>query len=76
MKKVVGGGFLSLIGSIWFIAIYIFVYNNQVSSWDTSVGRFVSSAAHLGMIFPLFISALFIICGILMLLFECFRKEK
>jgi hypothetical protein len=34
MKKVLIGGFLSLIGTIWGLAIIVFVGNNLTSSWE------------------------------------------
>ena len=39
MKRALIGGFLSLIGSIWSLAIVFIAGNNLVSSWDTQLGR-------------------------------------
>ena len=39
MKRALIGGFLSLIGSIWTLAIVFYATNNLVGSWDAQVGR-------------------------------------
>ena len=44
MKKTIIGGFLSLIGSIWTLAILIAAGNNLVSSLTTPPGRLLSTA--------------------------------
>ena len=38
MKKVLIGGFLSIIGSIWALAMALVVENNLASSWSTPPG--------------------------------------
>lgn len=76
MKKVVAGGFLSLIGTIWSLAIMVYVGNDLVSSWSTPPGRFLTTAAERDMVFPLILSVGLVLIGILMMLIECFRKEN
>ncbi len=76
MKKVLIGGFLSLIGTIWCLAIILFVSNNLVSSWNTPPGRFLSTIFASGMIAPLLIACVFLFGGVVIMGIEYFRKEK
>lgn len=41
MKKVLIGGFISLLGTIWGLAVIIFTSNNLVSSWPTLLEDFL-----------------------------------
>ncbi|MBQ3156162.1 MAG: hypothetical protein IJB81_04440 [Clostridia bacterium] len=76
MKKALIGGFLSLVGSIWSLAIVFIAGNNLVTSWNTELGRFWSTIIEMNLM-PLFI--LFVVMtalGLVILAFEFFRKEK
>ena len=76
MKKALIGGFLSLVGSIWSLAIVFIAGNNLVTSWDTELGRFWSTIIEMNLM-PLFI--LFVVMtvlGMVIMAFEFFRKEK
>ncbi len=42
MKKIVAGGFLSLVGSIWALAILVSASNSLVNEWVTETGRLPS----------------------------------
>ena len=74
MKKVIIGGFLAVVSSIWAIAIGAYVQFNLVSDWSGS--RFWSSAARLGVLVPLVISLIILALGIVIMCIEYFRKEK
>lgn len=81
MKKVLIGGFLSIIGSIWALAMAQVVENNLVSSWSTPPGRLLTTVQEMGLmaLFPaaIFLTAVFlVIFGIFILLAELLRKEK
>lgn len=76
MKKVITGGFLSLIGTIWTLAIMIYAGSNLVSGWSTPPGRFLTTVSELDMVLPLLLSAVVTIIGILMMLVECFKKDN
>ena len=75
MKKVLIGGFLSLIGTIWSLAIILFVGNNMVSAWSTPPGRFITTIIQTGMLFPMVVSIIIGFCGLLVLIIEYFKKE-
>ncbi len=74
MKRVLIGGFLSLIGTIWCLAIIFFVGNNLVLSWNTPPGRFLSTIFTTSMTVPLFISCILIIGGFIIMCIEYFKK--
>lgn len=76
MKRALIGGFLSLVGSIWSLAIVFIAGNNLVTSWNTELGRFWSTIIEMNLM-PLFI--LFVVMtalGLVILAIEFFRKEK
>lgn len=75
MKKVIIGGFLTVISSIWAIVIGTYVQLNLASSWKGS-SRFWSSALELGVIVPLIISLIILALGIIILCIEYFRKDR
>ena len=76
MKKVLIGGFLSINGSIWALAMAPVVESNLVSSWSTPPGRLLTTVQEMGLM-ALFPAAVFlVIFGIFILLAELLRKEK
>ena len=76
MKSVLIGGFISLIGSIWALAIVFIAGNNLVSSWPTRLGRFWGTVVEMGLM-PIFVlSVIFVIAGVIVMAVELFRKEQ
>lgn len=76
MKKALIGGFMSLVGSIWSLAIVFIAGNNLVTSWNTELGRFWSTIIEMNLM-PLFV--LFVVMtalGMIIMAVEFFRKEK
>ncbi|MEG1390757.1 MAG: hypothetical protein RSD07_10345, partial [Angelakisella sp.] len=67
MKRVLIGGFLSLIGTIWSLAIIIFAGSNLASSWNTPPGRFFTTVIETGMILPLIIASVLLVVGLLIM---------
>lgn len=76
MKRALIGGFLSLIGTIWALAVIIFVGNNLVSGWSTPPGRFMTTVTETGMTFPLAVSIILLLLGLVIMGIEYFRREK
>ena len=76
MKRALIGGFISLIGSIWSLAIVFIAGNNLVSSWDTQLGRLWSTVIEMDLMFLFILAVVFIILGIVLMAVELFRKEK
>ena len=75
MKKVVIGGFLSLIGSIWALAVIFIASNNLVTHWDTQLGRFWSTVIDMDLLFLFILSVVFVVLGLIIMAVEFFRKE-
>ena len=75
MKKVLVGGFLSLIGSIWALAVVFLAGNSLVSSWLTPPGRFLTTVSEMGLLLPFAIAVFLVALGILLLVIEWFRKS-
>ena len=76
MKKALIGGFLSLIGSIWALAIVFIISNNLVSSWRTPPGRFLATAIEMDLIFLFILAVALVLFGVIILACELFRREK
>lgn len=76
MKRALIGGFLSLIGSIWSLAIVFIAGNNLVTSWDTQLGRLWSTVIEMDLMFLFILSVVFIVLGIVLMAVELFRKDK
>lgn len=76
MKRVLVGGFISLIGSIWALAIIFLAGNNLTSGWSTPPGRLLTTISELNMT-PLFaVSVVLVLFGIILMIIEYFRKEN
>lgn len=76
MKKVLIGGFLSMIGSIWALAVILLAANNLTSGWSTPPGRLLTTISELDMTLLFAISIALVLLGIVLMLVEYFRKEK
>ena len=76
MKRALIGGFISLIGSIWALAIVFLAGSNLVTSWDTKLGRLWSTVIELDLACLFVISVVFIVLGLILMAVELFCKEK
>lgn len=76
MKRIVIGGFISLIGSIWASAIILMAANNLTSEWSTIPGRLLTTIFELNMTFLFAISIAFVVWGIGLMMTEYFKKES
>ena len=76
MKQALIGGFLSLIGSIWALAVIFLAGNNLVSSWPTRLGRFWGTVVEMGLLPVFVLSVMFVIAGVIIMGVELFRKER
>ena len=76
MKRALIGGFISLLGTIWGLAIALAASNNLVSSWTTPPGRFLTTVAEMGFV-PLFAAAIIlIVLGLVIMAIEYFKKDE
>ena len=75
MKRVLIGGFISLIGSIWMLAIILLVSNDLTSSWQTPPGRLLTTISEKHLMVFFVIAVIFVILGIVFMLKEYFKKD-
>ena len=75
MKKVIIGGFLSLIGTLGILAVYITAGNNLATSWETPPGRFLYTVSENGMTSLLVCSIIIAALGLIVLGIEYFKRE-
>lgn len=76
MKRALIGGFISLIGSIWTLAIMLIAINNLTSEWHSPPGRILTTISNVGMMFWFVISVAFVLLGIVLMVIEYFRKDN
>ncbi|MBQ8536912.1 MAG: hypothetical protein IJ461_05845 [Clostridia bacterium] len=76
MKNVLIGGFTSLIGSIWALAIVFLTGNQLVDSWTNPPGRFLTTVMEMDLLFVFILSVVLVIAGIAIMANELFHKEK
>ena len=76
MKNVLIGGFTSLIGSIWALAIVFLTGNQLVDSWNNPPGRFLTTVMEMDFLFVFILSVVLVIAGIAIMANELFHKEK
>ena len=76
MKRALIGGFLSLIGTIWSLAIVFISGSNLVTAWDPKIGRLWTTVIEMDLMFLFVIAVVFIVLGIILMTVELFRKEK
>lgn len=76
MKRVLIGGFLSLIGSIWAMAVLFVAGSNLTSGWTTPPGRFMTTVVEMGLSEVFGMAILFVVLGIVIMMVELFRRDK
>ena len=75
MKKVLIGGFISLIGSIMMMAFSISATSMMETGWSTPPGKFLSAIAAANVSFGFWVSIMLIVLGGVILAIEFFKKE-
>lgn len=78
MKRTLIGGFLSLLGTIWGLAILLGAANNfsETTAWSTPPGRFGTTLVNMGLVFPLVLAMLLFVLGLAILVYEFFKKDN
>lgn len=75
MKRAVIGGFLSVIGAMFSIAILYFAANHMASEYAMPPGRLLSTLAQNGTIFPMMAAVALLAAGLIMMLQEYSKKD-
>lgn len=73
IKWTLTGGFLGVIGSLWFFRMMEYTENNLLSAW--SGNRFWASAGKLGTTLPLILSLALAALGLAVLAAALLRKD-
>ena len=77
MKRVLIGGFFSLIGMLGVLSVFLAAAANMqvLSGWTTPPGRFLSAVSELGFTPILVFSCIVLLTGFVLMGIEYFRKE-
>ena len=76
MKRAIIGGFVSLIGSIWSLAVIISANNYAIDGWTTPPGKLLTQIAQASLTPWFVVSLIFTLLGLVLMAVELFRKEK
>ena len=76
MKRAIIGGFVSLIGSIWSLAVIISASNYSIDGWTTPPGKLLTQIAQSNLTLWFAASVILVLLGIILMAVEFFRKDK
>lgn len=76
MKRAIIGGFISIIGTIWTLAVIVYANSYAISEWRDPPGKLLTqiSESNLGIWFAFFIAT--IILGIVIMAIEYFKQDN
>lgn len=76
MKRVLIGGFFSLLGTLWGGGVLAYAITHLTDAWRTPPGRVLTTIAEQHLL-PVFVIALVLVgAGLGILVYEFFHKEK
>ena len=76
LKRAIIGGFISLIGSIWVLAIIISANNYAINGWTTPPGKIITQMIESNLMLWFGISVATIVLGIVLMIIEYFKKDN
>ncbi len=76
MKRAIIGGFISLIGSIWTLAVIISANNYAIDGWTTPPGKLLTQISESNLTLWFAISIVFVVLGIILMAVEYFKKNE
>ena len=76
LKRAIIGGFISLIGSIWVLAIIISANNYAINGWTTPPGKLITQMIESNLVVWFGISVATIVLGIVLMIIEYFKKDN
>lgn len=76
LKRAIIGGFISLIGSIWTLAVIISASSCAISGWSTPPGRLLTQIEKSDLMLWFGISIALVIWGIVIMIIEYFKKDS
>lgn len=76
LKRAIIGGFISIIGSIWALAVIIYANSYAISEWRNPPGKLLTqiSESNLGIWFAVSIAT--IVLGIILMVIEYFKQDN
>ena len=75
MKRAIIGGFISLIGSIWTLAVIISANNYAIDGWATPPGKLLTQITESNLVIWFGISIATVVLGIVLMAIEYFKKD-
>ena len=76
MKRAIIGGFISMVGSIWTLAVIISANNYTISGWSTPPGKLLTQIAESDLTLWFGISIVLAVLGIVIMIIEYFKKNS
>ncbi len=76
MKRAIIGGFISLIGSIWTLAVIISANNYAIDGWTTPPGKLLTQISESNLTLWFAISIVLVVFGIILMAVEYFKKNE
>ena len=76
LKRAIIGGFISLIGSIWTLAVIISANNYSINGWSTPPGKLLTQITESNLTVWFGISIAMVALGIVLMAIEYFKKDN
>ena len=76
MKRAIIGGFISLIGSLWTLAVIISANNYLISGWSTPPGKLLTQITESNLTVGFGVSIAMVVLGIVLMAIEYFKKDN
>ena len=76
MKRVLIGGFLSLVGSIWTLAVLLCANSHAIGGWATPPGKLMTQLNESGLTSWFTASVVVTALGMALMAIEYFRRDR
>lgn len=76
MKRAIIGGFISLIGSIWTLAVIISANNYSINGWSIPPGKLLTQITESNLTVWFGVSIAMVVLGIVLMAIEYFKKDN
>ncbi len=76
LKRAIIGGFISLIGSIWALAVIISANNYTINGWPSPPGKLLTQIEESDLMFWFVISVALVVLGVVLMVIEYLKKDS
>lgn len=76
MKRAIIGGFISIIGSIWALAVIISANSYDIGGWTTPPGKLLTQISESNLAIWFGVSIVAVVLGFILMAIEYFRKDN